>query len=105
MTTVQDLLDAGNAVALDEFTVELAPKIAVRKVAIESGGIEDFAAMFGWTPTIIVNGVEVPNPKSAYEKCREVIADFTRQIFVAIITNKVNATAEAQKAAILAQLL
>lgn len=56
---------------------------------IDAQAIELYATkVCGWTPTIIVDGVEVPNPTSAINACAGRIRNFVKEDYKGILANQ-----------------
>ena len=70
--------------------------IYLPKGAVEAGGFEEFAGMFGWTPE---SGI------SAQDKCTEVIWDYVRSVFKSAIILKAEKTAREQATQLAESLL
>lgn len=100
MTTIEELIGANFAVEKDEEAITAIIKIDIKKIAVLSGLLEAFAALYGWTPTVIVDGVEVENPVKCYEKCRDIIVGFVNEIGASIINSQIDKQAAIQKKAI-----
>lgn len=103
MVTAQQLIDDGIVTENPDDTNEVIFNIPIRvkKTAIDAGGLETFAGVYGWTPEI--DGQ--PNPEIVTAKCKSIILAFVRNVFTTGITQQVNAQANVQKEALLEQLL
>lgn len=100
MVTVQELIDSEFAVNKDDDTITAIIKFDLKKSAVDAGILEDFAKLYGWTPTVTVDGVETDNPVKCQTKCREVIVGFVNDVAGAIVNNRINTAADLQKAQI-----
>ena len=123
MSKCDDLLAAGEVTQdpNDAESVIVTTTLSVKKVAIDSNGLEMFASDIDyyvpnvekWTPTIVDgDGNTVANPIPAIEACRTAIKKFVNNSFASIIDKEaakqveaarlqIQAAADAQKAALM----
>lgn len=101
MTTAQQLINDGLAIENPNDSEEVIINIPIRvkKELIDLGGLEQFAGVYGWTPTVNdENGVEITNPVTVTDSCKQVIINFTRDVFDGVISRMIDEEADQQKA-------
>jgi hypothetical protein len=111
MSKSEDLIAAGIVTINPDDATEVLFNIGihVKKAAIDADGLEAFAGMYGWTPTIPdptdPTLPQIPNPVVVTDKCRSIIVNFVRDVFAAAISKQIDEQAQAQKEQMLGALM
>lgn len=77
----------------------------IRKEIIDGGGIEAFAAAFGWSEFVSGNAGAEPNPIAAHEAAVTIVHDFVREQFRVILIRQAEEQARQQAQRTAEQLL